>query len=333
MSKTKKEYIIESIQKMDCEMLDILLEDHLTYDGAKKEVFLKKLEMSFSKFRLSGDTCLQAFKGFCDHEDFSDEVCKGYSFVGTHSKNHLDLIFDESESDVSEIYYCDFFEIDDKSIQIKNSIKLNIYYYEKADYCPSIDFLLKIKKSEAAYDELFEYGNILINKEIFNYWLDKHLLLFESFKTLSIVSLRNEFCYLYYLINGLNESLQSNNISQEALKDFQNINQNEEKQLLKWLTKYEKEGYELVLFDFKQIDLENPENTKYFDLEGLKIMTSDFKYICKFKFYFDKYFYVMLEKYTTFSREDESRYCNECNELEEYIYSLSYHLKQRGIII
>ncbi len=42
------------------------------------------------------------------------------------------------------------------------------------------------------------------------------------------------------------------------------------------------------------IDFENPENKLFFMVEDLKISTSDFKYIAKFKFLFDTHYWSML---------------------------------------
>ena len=47
MFKNKKNLIVESFKKMDCDMLEILLDENFTYQDAKKEVFLEKININF----------------------------------------------------------------------------------------------------------------------------------------------------------------------------------------------------------------------------------------------------------------------------------------------
>jgi hypothetical protein len=119
----------------------------------------------------------------------------------------------------------------------------------------------------------------------------------------------------------------------EALKEFQTIEMNNELKLLKCLVKYEKTVDNLVtiLFLFEEIDLDNLAVNAYFKVDGLKIKTLDFKYLAKFRYLFDDHYWNMLERYTTFTKEEITRHMNENDEMSKYIYSMSYHLEKRGI--
>ena len=103
MSKNKKQLIIESFQNMNLNMLEVLLDDNRTYQGASKEVFLKKISDAFHEFKSDGDTFLEAFNGVCTSNLCPNKGCKGYSFIGNMTNNHIDLIFEEEDEEIIEI--------------------------------------------------------------------------------------------------------------------------------------------------------------------------------------------------------------------------------------
>jgi hypothetical protein len=331
MNKDKIEYIIESFQKMDLNMLDILLDENRTYQDATKEVFLEKLNTAFAQLKKSGDTFLLSYKGFCNSEECSNNGCKGYSFVGNNSKKHIDLIFEELDNDVNEIYHCNGFETYETSVETENLIWIDVKNDEKADFKPSIDFLIKSQQCKLAYEELTRYQDTIIDKEVYLVWLEKFHYLYKSFDLPPLFySEFDKFHTLYYRFNELNDFLQSNDFAKEAVKEFQTIDKSNEPLLLKWLIKYEKTGDNLTLFLYEDIDFEFPEKSECFNVDDFKINTSDFWYIAKFKFLFDEYYWNMLEKYTTFSNEQTTQYINENSEMSNYINSLSYHIDKRN---
>lgn len=334
MRNNKKESIIESFQKMDWDMLAVFLDNNKTYQNATKEVFLEKLNAAFSELKENGDTFLLPHKGFCNFDKCPNKGCKGYSFVGNMSNKHIDLIFDELEDNIKDIYHCNDFKTNDKTVKIKSLIGIDIMNDERADFKPSIDFLNKSQKCKLAYDELIQYQNTVIGKEVYLVWLEKFYLLKESLNLQAFnYAGFDKFYWLYSRIEELKHYLQSDDFVKEALKEFQSIEKNNEPKLLKWLAKYEKTGDDLVmlLYLFEEIDFENLEDNAYFIVDGLKIKTLDFKCLAKFRFLFDNHYWNMLEKYTTFTKEETTHHMNANNKMSNYINSLSYHLEKRGI--
>jgi hypothetical protein len=333
MIKSKKELILESFQKMDSNMLDLVLDDSKTYQDANKEVFIEKLIEAFNKFKEGGDTCLIPYKGICTFTDCTNKGCKGYSFVGNSTKNHLDLIFEETDDNYNDIYHCNRFETNDKSIERDILLDIKISIDEKADFKPSIEFLTNSQKLKLAYEELHQYKDITIDKTIYIPWLEKHDGLYKSLSSLTCSSSAlDKFNELYQGITELNNYLQNNDLAVESLIEFEKINKSDERYLLIWLTKNENLGNDITLLFFYEIDLEYSANSGNFNFQFLKINILDFVNLNKFKFLFDKYYWDMLEKYTTFSSDVIDRYRKENNELVEYISSLTYHLYKREII-
>jgi hypothetical protein len=327
MAKNKEDLIVESFQKMDSTMLEILLDESRTYQDATKEVFLEKLNEAFSNLRDNGDTLLSSNKGFCNSNECSNKGCKGYSFVGNKSKKHIDLIFEELDDEVKDIYHCSGFETIDKSVETGNLIYIDIAKDEKADFKPSIEFSIKSQKCNLAYEELNQYQNIVIDKDVYLTWLEKFYHLYESFELVPIFYAEfKNFYWLYSRINELKDFLKSNNSAKEAVSEFNSIDQNNETQLLKLLVKYETTLDNLTMF----LHFEYSAQSEYFKIDNFRIDTSDFKHITEFKSLYEEPYWNMLKKYTTFSKEEEMQYTNENSEMSEYISSLSYHLNKRG---
>lgn len=332
MNKTKKEWILEGFQKMNWNMLDVLLDENLTYQGAKKEVFLEKINDMFSEFKESGDTFLSTHQGFCSSDQCPNKGCRGYSFVGNTSNKYISFIFEELNDDIKDIYHCSGFSTDDSSVKREIRTSINIDFDERADFKPSLDFLIKSQKCSLAYEALMCFKNVVISKEVYLEWLDKFYPLYKSFENPPIFySDFNKFYWLYSSITGLKEYLQFHCLAKEALKEFKIIDNTSERQLLKWLVKYEKTGMDLILFAYDGINFEHPNKTEYFKVRDLKISISDFKHIAKFKFLFDRYYWEMLEKYSTASKEEGTIYYNKEIEMSDFTSSLTYHLEQRGI--
>jgi len=91
-------------------MLQLLLDDSKTYQNAPKNIFLNTLDKAFNKFRETKDTSLIAMRGKCCSKECPNTGCKGFSFVGNVSGKHLDLIFEDTETDYADIYQCHGFE-------------------------------------------------------------------------------------------------------------------------------------------------------------------------------------------------------------------------------
>lgn len=71
-----------------------------------KEVFLNKLKGAFETFKNEKDQKLNYYPGVCNSNECTNTGCKGYTFVGDTSGASLDLIFDEKNGEVNDIYYC-----------------------------------------------------------------------------------------------------------------------------------------------------------------------------------------------------------------------------------
>lgn len=88
-------------------MLELLLNDGQEYQNYSKEFFLMNLTKFFDLFKAEGDTYLRAISGFCDN---CNKGCSGFHFTGNNSNYFTTFVFDESEHDFTDIYYCSIFK-------------------------------------------------------------------------------------------------------------------------------------------------------------------------------------------------------------------------------
>ena len=97
---------------MDVDMINDLLDNDRTYQDFAKDKFILKLDYAFTRFKEMGDDYLTHFSGTCESGICVNANCKGYSFVGNHSKNNMNLIFDIKNGHVLDIYDCQLFKTD-----------------------------------------------------------------------------------------------------------------------------------------------------------------------------------------------------------------------------
>ncbi|MCK6649149.1 MAG: hypothetical protein L6Q66_05810 [Bacteroidia bacterium] len=108
------------IQKMDIEMVDTFLDEKKTYQDFEKCLFIKKLQGAFEAFGALGDTFLFAHEGNCNS---CDKTKCGITFIGNNSNNYMNIIFDEVDNKIYDLYEC----ADFRNKQLNLNLKERIY--------------------------------------------------------------------------------------------------------------------------------------------------------------------------------------------------------------
>lgn len=121
---TKSEAIIHFIEKMDIEMISDLLDDDRTYQDMSKSRFLALLENVFNQMTESRNSSLTAHKGKCGHEECINIGKAGFCFAGNKTKHHINLIIEEQDGKVKDIYECD--ELQCPSKDLPYEYKVNV---------------------------------------------------------------------------------------------------------------------------------------------------------------------------------------------------------------
>lgn len=225
---------------MDAEMLSMILLDERTYQDATKDMFLEKLEEIFVEFKENGETLLIPFKGTCGSEDCTNKGCTGYSFVGKISNESIDLIFEESNDDVKDIYNCNFMLSEYENWEKCHTKSLFVSPDEEAKFNPSPDYLYKVQQCQNAVDEISKAEKTFLTKEDYIYWLGKHKSLRDSIKSFPIIFNKlGKFKDIYFSFTELVSFLENEDEAAKGLEEFYLINVENESEVIQYLLKYE----------------------------------------------------------------------------------------------
>jgi hypothetical protein len=125
---TQAEALVFYIQKMDIEMIDLILDNDKTYQDFPKHLFVEKLEDVFEQFQNSKETELIGYAGFCDSKICPNACTGGYVFIGNKSKQKISLLIDAQGGKILDVFECSEFDIFDKNIDLS---KYNTLYIEE----------------------------------------------------------------------------------------------------------------------------------------------------------------------------------------------------------
>ncbi len=330
--KNQKEAFMHYMCKLDAEMVGMVLDDHKTYQDAFKDVFISKLKETFHTFIKNGDTYLKPYRGICKSDTCKSNGCSGYAFYGNKSKMYMDLIIEECDNAINDIYHCGNLVTSKKIIKTSNTVSIDIKDDERANFKPSIEFLITSQKYLLAYEELLPYKDTIIDKTIYSIWFEKYSHLYKSrVFDLNTYSNQDKFSKFFEGVEIVHNNSKHDEKACKALDDYKFINSKNETQLLKWLTTYGQLGQDINLLYLLDMNYKDFVKCKYLVVDYLRIDKTDFESIVKFISIYDKFYSKMLEKYTTFSHEQIQQFREGDSDMMDNIYSLTYHLKKRNI--
>lgn len=105
---TQFEQVLHYFRQMDLVFLDLILDEHRTYQSMHRKKFLSMLGTVFQIFKKKGNTQLLVYPGTCANETCSgclpDMV--GYCFVGEATPHYLAMIFEVKDGRVLDMFEC-----------------------------------------------------------------------------------------------------------------------------------------------------------------------------------------------------------------------------------
>ena len=121
---------------MDIAMINDLLPNTMTYSDVSKRHFIAALDLLFNEFKSYGDTHLIQFRGTCQR-------CKkgypGFTYIGNHSKNFINIIIEipnktNSNIDIADIYDCTSFKNNLGVLNLNKQLSLNTNLFKNEFY-------------------------------------------------------------------------------------------------------------------------------------------------------------------------------------------------------
>lgn len=300
--KRNKETIVKAISLMDSKSLEYILDRNIIYQDATKEVFLGKLDELFISLKKTDDFLLTR-EGKCNSDKFSNKNKCGVIFLGNKTYNHFPLIFDEdSDNNVTDIYYCNDFKCDNSFEISKNSKSLHfkIFDDEKANFIPTIRYNYININSLNAIEELKKYENSNISLSNLIDWINKHTAFYKTLFMFHLNFKNEELFYNTFTIgNRLIDFASKEDDCQKAVRLFQQISLDNDLNILKWLIEFDELRQELCLFSYFFLK-EKQNSSDYIEFDEklkISIKVEYFRYNILFGKIIDEYLPGMLAKY------------------------------------
>ena len=324
--------ILSYLTSMDIAKLRLYLKDYYTYQETTKEIFLNEVEEIFEAHRNSGDSGLLIFEGACAGKKCENCGKKGYRFVGNHSGNYMDLLFETEGEDIKDIFDCVQFKAGQDIQGLKTKADIYIPLDEQVIFNKTPEYWSKVQDAIAAYSEIITMPPSKLNFEELNNWLDKHSglnVLIGNYDVFQPNMKWSPFSRRYdslnkirrYMFKQINEFIEANYLINQIQTEVDLIN---------WLLKYDKiyENAPIDLkYDFELVD----DNFRYNERNPIIFSGDEFLETISFFDYYHTKYYEILSKYSIYSQEEESEnFSNKTFDNERLdIYSLRFHLERR----
>lgn len=288
---------LQAIKNIDFNALKEILDDDKSYMEVSKSLFIKTLKDNLQCYINQGlKTYQEKLIGKCDN---SCDSCKAYSFCADGFP-YLNLCISEIGGEINDIQLCHNIVELDRDVN-NFAIFFRFFEEDKVNYKPSLKHLFDKQRVEDALDDFKKITKSkLICIEDLIYWKDKYHYIMDTFGLNAFFlpkqyKVFEEFDNLMFEVIYFIGNCDDNDYAIKALEHYHNIKNMSEKELVKWLFKYEE-----LRFYFNFDDSEHWEKTGLIRLsEDLDIIVDCSECIEIFKF--AKIYYTeetkLMEKY------------------------------------
>jgi len=318
---------------MDIDNLRLCLKDEHSYQDTTKETFLNEVESIFEAHKNSGDTELLFYKGACGSQICDNCGKKGFRFVGNHSNNYIDLLFETDGDDIKDIYSCEQFKSDVEINDLGTRAYIYINHDERVSFIKTPEYWSKVHAAEAAYSEIITTPPTHLDFEELNFWVTKHADLnarignYDLFKP----SMRwTPFSRLYSDLmkivicesKYLNDFIEANYLASQ----FES-----EQNLIDWMLKYEVIYEDAPMFLTYQFEKQDDGGYKWNNQNPILFHGEIFLETFSFLKFYQTNYEELMNKYSTYTQSEELEYRSKQSfEKKRFdIYSLRFHLDRR----
>ena len=211
-NKSQKEAFLFYLQRIDMDMLDIVLEDNISYFGVDKTVFLARLAYIINQLKLAGEeTTLNINQ--------KDEFSNTYYLTSNILDFEQEFIIEEKEGCISNISS----SLEIKSIEELEELHcLEIYFGidERTNFIPTTEYIIKLHKCRKAFEEIVNDNIQILDNYKISYWIKKHKSLYKEIKNDTLMFRLNDFKNLYFTLKYIKEQLKCSLAAEIAVRSF-----------------------------------------------------------------------------------------------------------------
>jgi hypothetical protein len=207
-----KELFLNALCTKNLKALEQILEEDITYFGASKKTFLKRISYIFDQLKRGGQNGVlklkQHKKQYNTYYLYSNAFNVSFKFIIEDDNGKLLNVYNNKKVN---------------SIEDAEGISEFDFYFgedERVGFEPSDVYLVTLFECINAYNELENDNVNVISREDINNWLGKHSLLFDKVYPQYQYFKFNGFRYLYSIFEGYYEILLKYDMIVEALNDF-----------------------------------------------------------------------------------------------------------------
>lgn len=325
----QKGLFFKAITDMNSSLLEVLLDKTPICDKLRNDLFIERMEGVFNEFKKSKDTLLLPYKGYC-HNTTCKRKCKGYIYVGNNSKKQFHAICEETEDAILNFQP---FELSSEEISTKNVEIIpfpRTYSVDEVDYDGRYNFI--IKQMNDAISELIHDNDGYLTQHDYVPWVEKYKWLAYESKDVEY-KFDHVFFDVYRNVEELVQFLQQKDKVINALKEYELVSKMGEKELLKWLVKYEEYSIDVLIFMVDNFDCDVVNGYVPLIRDGkIFIYEHDFIEYDTFNALFNNIHSKKMDEYTTYD-DPEKMYEILPDEKKYTVYTLRFHLEKRGINI
>ncbi|MCL7765046.1 hypothetical protein MPF19_16605 [Polaribacter sp. Z014] len=327
---TEKETIIKYIFEMNADALSLILDDNKSYMDVSKETFINKLKSKFSDLNNQGITQFaKVIKGYCAGGDqCKKKGCGGYLFL-TEDNQSLNLIFEEENDIVIDIYRCSNFH-SETPVLVKRVIFFCFKEYEKVNYVPSKRHLFLQSEIERIYKEFKEFSNDVTLIEDFCIWSDKVAVFYSDIQIFEKMNFISPYSLLGLISSNsyIKELCTLNPLAKKALEEYNNLDLSNKKELIKWVLQYEEDA--VSYGDYEKVDNWQVNNLILHGCDESVVLDCKlYAETLQFNDTHERQYNLLFEEYRMTSAE----YREELAKNENFQFDLRDFVKYRGIDI
>ena len=322
--------VLDCFTTMDIYGLHLLMKDEYSYNNCSKEVFLRALEEVFTSLSVDNDQLIVK-NGRCGSCECNNSGSMGYSFIGNHEKNYLNLIFNVVDHDIKDIFACGEFQTDEQIDDLGVEMDIIINDDDKIDFYKSELYYQKVEMAKAAYNEIICEVPRILDLAQLNNWLEEHSYTYELIGGQNIFISRmkwSPFISLYHDLKAISDFIaQYPTVISKAKQQYEKIEN--EADLIAFIIDNEEINKKLpLIWDYEYKQEENyyeylqPEKPIYF-------YGNDLIDFFNFLRNFNDQHSLLLDKYGSLSPEEQSYIYNNHDYDHNDISSLQLQLQIR----
>lgn len=278
-TKSQKEAFLFYLQRMDIEMINLILEDKYSYFDVTKDIFINKLYSFKSELESLGEIdSIQIYQ--------KDNTSNTYFLCVENYDLQQELTFIEIENNIVDIN-SNF----NSKLHKWSPLELNFGIDERKNFKPSVEYLILVDHCTVALEEIVNENIKILDHDTIEYWINKHNSLYEKIKNELLMFKFNDFRKLFELLKDLKGLMACSFFAQIAIKEFDDSNK---ASIQKWKNDYltlfvnHIEYFEGYFLDFEKIIYSGINDIIPLDLfPNIYLLRNDFLHIKKFK---DLYF-------------------------------------------